>query len=78
MDTIEINYSDLDQMREIMDTYGDSKYMLKGVNQDGESQGISTCHDNIVVSTFQDNVWTRVNTFWYDGTVEETFDGRWK
>lgn len=76
--SIEINYNDLDNLRDIMDDYGDVPHMLDAISNDGEEQNISIGKDCIIVTTFQNNGWARVNTYYYDGTVEEYYDGRWK
>lgn len=75
---IKFNPADHKGMIRLMDDYGDSNTMYPGTNEDGESVNISIYHDRIVVVTMQDNGWNRVNTYWRDGTREETFDGKWK
>ena len=65
--------------RELMKRYGDTHSMFSGINEDGESVCASIAQDNIVVSTFQDNGWVRVN--YYDGEgfpCGETFDGKYR
>lgn len=76
--TIEFKWNDIDNLREIMDEYGDIDHMIFGENQDGEGQQISIGHENIIVDTFQTNGWVRRNVFWYDGAVEETYPEKWK
>ena len=74
---INIDFNEIKSLRNTMDKYGDIDYMVRGVNDNGEDQQIHISHDNIIVETFQENGWLRVNTYWYDGTCEETFNGRW-
>ena len=76
--TIKFDPTDLNGMISLMDDYGDSTTMYPGTNEDGEDIHISIYHDRIVVSTMQENGWNRINTYWRDGTREETFDGKWK
>lgn len=74
-----IDFSDIDQLREIMDEHGDIGQMVFGKNPDtGEDQTIHISHGNIILETNQSNGWVRKNTYWYDGDVEETFVGRWR
>lgn len=63
-------------LRALMDELGDSKTMFPGTNELGERIFISIAHDNIVVVTLQQNGWIRRNTYWRDGSREESFDGR--
>lgn len=63
-------------MHELMDQYGDSDISFGEKNQLGENILVSIFNDRISVRTFQINGWVRVNTYWRDGTTEETFDGR--
>lgn len=76
--TIEFKWNDIDNLREIMNEYGDIDHMIFGENQDGEDQRISIGQENIFVDTFQMNGWVRRNVFWYDGTVEEIYLKKWK
>ena len=76
--TIEFKWNDIDNLREIMNKYGDIDHMIFGENQDGEDQRISIGQENIFVDTFQNNGWVRRNVFWYDGTVEEIYLKKWK
>ena len=52
--------------------------MCRIMDENGEDTCLSVCHDKITVKTHQYNGWVRINTYWRDGTREETFDGRWK
>lgn len=69
---------DLSAMRRLMDLYGDTRDLKIGVNENGEDTQISISRDCIRVTTMQHNGWVRKNTYWRDGTREETFDGRWR
>lgn len=75
---IEINPRDHKVLCSLMDEYGGSKTMKLGENENGENVQISIFFDRICVSTMQHNGWVRVNTYWRDGTREETFDGKWR
>lgn len=70
--------ADQNGMIALMDAYGDSTSMYPGTNENGEDINISIFHEKIVVSTMQENGWNRINTYWRDGTREETFDGKWR
>jgi hypothetical protein len=69
---------DQDALCALMDEHGDSETMKFGENENGEAIHVSIFFDHICVSTMQENGWVRVNTYWRDGTREETFDGKWK
>ncbi len=71
------NPSDYESMIELMDEKGDSGTMFNGSNENMEDTTISISHDKINCVTFQNNGRVRRNTYWRDGTREETFDGRW-
>lgn len=72
--SIEFNPHDLKGMRRLMDKYGESNTMFPGKNEIGERVHISIFHDKIVVSTFQTNDWIRKNTYYRDGSRDETFE----
>lgn len=69
--------NDLMSMQRLMDKYGDSETMYTGINVLEEDVRLSIFHNRIVCVTLQHNGWVRINTYWNDGTREETFDGRW-
>ena len=75
--TIAFDSSDLEGMRKIMAQYGDTEFPFYGKNEDGESISISVFPDRIVTVTEQANGWVRKNTFYSDGSRDETFDGTW-
>ena len=70
--------TDQDAMNEIMDKHGGDNTMYPGINEDSETVYISIYSDRIIVSTEQKNGWNRVNTYYRDGSREETFDGKWR
>ncbi len=76
-EVIRFDPKDWDSILKIMDEHGHSKTMYPGTNEKGEEVWISPYPDRVVIKTFQKNGWVRINTFWKDHTVEETFDGRW-
>ena len=80
MDNKQIKFdpTDLGSMISLMNEYGNSTSMYPGTNDDGEEVFISIYHERIVVSTMQSNGWNRVNTYYRDGSRDETFDGKWK
>ena len=61
----------------LMDNYGDSNFPFIGKNENEEDISISIFHDKIVLVTYQNNKLIRKNIYHRDGTVEETFKGRW-
>lgn len=73
-----IDFGDWEQLRFLMRKFGDTESMMPGKNESGESQSISFYPTRIVLVTFQNNGFERVNTYWYSGVQEETFNGRWK
>ena len=75
---IRFDPTDLEGMIAIMDEHGDSKTMYPGTNENGEDVFISIFPERIVVSTMQSNGWNRINTYYRDGSSDETFDGKWR
>lgn len=75
---LEINFSDLSSMRSLMEKYGNSELPFSGENDQGEMVVISIFPDRIISNTYQLNGWVRINTLWADGTIEQTFDGKWE
>lgn len=74
---IDFDPTNFEGMCRIMDEYRGSKFPFFGMNENGEDVCFSVFHDRITVKTYQCNGWVRVNTYWRDGTREETFDERW-
>lgn len=46
---------------------------LVGTNEDGETVIVTIDKENATVQTIQKNGWTRVNVYWKDGTIEESY-----
>lgn len=69
--------SDPEQRRKFMDRHEEFQSALFGNNESEELVMVSINKDCIVTSTFQKNRWVRKNIYWRDGTIEETFEGRW-
>ncbi|MCC8131035.1 MAG: hypothetical protein LIO72_04720 [Ruminococcus sp.] len=74
MNKITFNPNNLKEMQNIMKTYGNSSELFCGENEKGESATISISPDRITVVTTQSNRWSRINTYYSDGTVEETYE----
>lgn len=74
---LEINFSDLSSMRFLMEKYGNFELPFSGENDQGEMVVISIFPDRIISNTYQLNGWVRLDTLWRDGTIEQTFDGKW-
>ena len=58
-------------------------FPLYGENEDDEAQVIEVGADREMgqffrVTTYQSNDWVRVNIYYEDGTVEETFEEKYK
>lgn len=65
--------------RELMRQHGNTSSIFSGLTEDGESVCVSIAPNSIVVNTFQDNGWVRVNYYDSEGfPCGETFDGRYK
>lgn len=75
---LEINFSDLSSMRSLMGKYGNFELPFSGENDHGELVVISIFPDRIISNTYQLNGWVRLDTLWEDGTIEQTFDGKWE
>ena len=75
-----INFDPFDfgGMLKIMDEHGNSDTMYPGINENMEETYISVFPEKIVVETHQHIGWVRINTYWRDGTSEETFKGKWR
>lgn len=73
------NFGDPKCRRDLMSQYGNSKSAYCGSNSDGEAILISIATTSIQVTTFQENVWVRIDTYNEQGYKEsERYDGRWK
>lgn len=71
----EINFDsrDIDAMRELMDSVVGDPDEYTGKNDEEESLSILVCRDKIIVTTFQNNGWTRTDTYDRDGSCNEIF-----
>ncbi|MCD7772262.1 MAG: hypothetical protein LUH23_09305 [Oscillospiraceae bacterium] len=69
MNKIIFNPNDLKGMRILVKTCGNSSEPFCGEN--GEPVTISVFSDRIIVVTTQSNGWSRINTYYSDGTAEE-------
>ncbi|MCC8130308.1 MAG: hypothetical protein LUC38_07790 [Oscillospiraceae bacterium] len=74
MNKITFNPKDLKGMQNLMKTYGNSPEPFCGENENGEQITISVFSDRIAVVVMQGNGWSRVNSYYADGTVEETYE----
>lgn len=70
---MEIDYSNYEQLVDLMNHADDYPYMLVGENQNGEFTTTSITPNLVILETLQDNGWVRKNIFHRDGMVEETF-----
>lgn len=73
MNKIKFDPNDLTGMRKLMQNYGDDGIVRFGQNEHGERTAMSIFRDHITVRTSQDNDWFRLNTYWADGTIDETY-----
>ena len=73
LDILEIDFNDLEQIKQVCKKYCDTILPFCGKNVDGEHVIISVFEDKVVVSTLQKNGWTRTNIYYTDGVVEETY-----
>ncbi|MCD8107324.1 MAG: hypothetical protein LUE20_05110 [Oscillospiraceae bacterium] len=76
MNKITFNPNDLKGIQNLMKTYGNSPEPFCGKNESGESATISVLPDRITVVTTQSNGWSRISTYYSDGTVKETYEKR--
>ena len=74
MKQIHFDPTNQEAMNALMDEHGKSKTMYPGTNEHGESVYISIFEDKIVTMTSQSNSWMRKNTYYRDGSREETFE----
>lgn len=76
--TIRIDFQDLPAMRKVMDEYHTTETMLFGKTENDELTLTSIFKDRIVLTTYQNNHWIRVNVLHRDGTIEELYEGKWE
>lgn len=73
------DFGDRNKRMQLMSVLSQLDTLLEGVNQNGEDILISGTEDGIVLTTFQNNGWTRVNYYdEYGYQCGETFEGRWR
>lgn len=68
-----IDFANFQQLVNLMDHADDYPTMLIGENEDENLVTTSILHDRVIVETYQSNNWIRVNTYWRDGVIEETY-----
>lgn len=71
--SIIFNPADAKSCEKIIKTYGKSGLLTMGEAANGDSVTLSVCADHITTETLQRNGWTRINTYWLDGTTEESY-----
>lgn len=71
---IRFDPTNLAGMRRLMNEHGANNTAYPGKNESGERVLISISLDKIVVSAFQTNGWIRKNTYYRDGSCDETFE----
>lgn len=72
-------FGEIEVRKQIMAEYGDSDTAFLGENADGETVEISVYKDKIIVKTYQNNGWVRVDHYNSDGCYEaEMYEGKWK
>ena len=66
--------------RRLIELYGNTDTAFVGHNEDGEQVSVSfDTEKGIVLNTYQENGWVRVNYYDKDGNLAgETFDGKWR
>ena len=72
-------FAEVDIRKQIMKEYGNSESAFLGHNEDGELVEMSVRPDEIIVKTYQENGWLRVNYYDENGLPNgETFEGKWE
>ena len=72
-------FAEVDIRKQIMKEYGNSESAFLGHNEDGELVEMSVHPDEIIVKTYQENGWLRVNYYDENGLPNgETFEGKWE
>lgn len=75
---IQFDSSDHAGMVKLMNNHESYDGVVMCVNQNGESMLLSISEDGIDAHVFQHNHWIRHMIYHRDGTVEETYNGRWQ
>ena len=76
-ENIQFDSSDYTGMVKLMDNHELYDSFVMCINQNGESMLLWIDKDRIDARVFQNNHWIRHMTYHRDGTVEETYCGRW-
>lgn len=72
-------FAEVEVRKQIMKEYGNSESAFLGHNEDRELVEISVHPDEIIVKTYQENGWLRVNYYDENGLPNgETFEGKWE
>lgn len=71
---ISTNFIDSVYLKQFIEAYKDRRLPMTGVNESGENVIVSVSSDNVSVRTLQNNGWARLNVYWLDGTVEESYE----
>lgn len=77
---MEINFASATSLKRLMKEYADTTEPLSGQNSEGEDMRISVTADSVMVRTYQNNGWMRIDEYKLDeGEIihAQTFDGRW-
>ena len=72
------NFADDKTRKEIIEKFTDYKQAFFGKNEDGEDVEIHIAESGIILKTYQNNGWLRVNYYDENGYAEdEVFNGKW-
>lgn len=72
------NFAEIETRKEIIEKYADSEQTFFGTNEDGENVELNVSKDGMILKTYQNNGWLRVNYYDAEGYSDgETFEGRW-
>lgn len=72
--SVRVDFNDWNSIIDAMDKYSYLDHMIFGTNQDGEKIAMSIWEDKIILNTYQSNGWTRINIYYRDGDVEESYE----
>ncbi len=72
------NFHKREVRKQLMKEYGNSSTAFMGQNEDGETVLMSINADGIILKTYQNNGWIRLDYYDEDGDYEsEMYEGRW-
>ena len=74
---VTIDFDDVHQLKYLMNRYYEYPDVLVGENSEGESIEVYIHKFDVELWTSQKDGWLRLNTYYYDGTFSEFFEGRW-